>query len=90
VTELHTPRLALHAIDTAEGERIVAGHAGADEVWAADFPFDGDIIGVKAFLRAGSAHGNPRPFGHYRITPNADGQAIGGIGFKGQPQNGRT
>jgi RimJ/RimL family protein N-acetyltransferase len=88
VTELHTPRLALHAIDTAEGERIVARHAGAGDVWADDFPFDGDIIGVTAFLRAASAHGNQRPFGHYRITRKADGQAIGGIGFKGQRHNG--
>ena len=86
VTDLHTPRLTLHAIDTAEGERIVARQAGAGDVWADDFPFDGDIIGVTAFLRA-SAYGNQRPFGHYRITRKADGQAIGGIGFKGQPQN---
>jgi RimJ/RimL family protein N-acetyltransferase len=88
VTELHTPRLTLHAIDTAEGERIAARHAGAGDVWADDFPFDGDIIGVTAFLWATSAHGNQRPFGHYRITRKADGQAIGGIGFKGQPHNG--
>ena len=88
VIELRTPRLTLHPIDTAEGERIVARHAGAGDVWADDFPFDGDIIGVTAFLRAASAHGNQRPFGHYRITRKADGQAIGGIGFKGQPHNG--
>ncbi|HET7386972.1 MAG TPA: GNAT family N-acetyltransferase [Nocardioidaceae bacterium] len=86
--ELHTARLTLHAIDTAEAERIVARHAGAGDVWAADYPFDGDVIGVTAFLRAASAHGDQRPFGHYRITRKADGQAIGGIGFKGQPHNG--
>ncbi|MEU8299835.1 GNAT family N-acetyltransferase [Micromonospora sp. NPDC048909] len=88
MTELHTPRLTLHAIDTAEGERIIARHAGATDVWADDFPFDGDVIGVTAFLRTASAHGNPRPFGHYRITRKADGQAIGGIGYKGRPHNG--
>lgn len=87
VTELHTPRLTLHAIDTAEGERIVARQAATGDVWADDFPFDGDVIGVTAFLRA-SAHGDQQPFGHYRITRKADGQAIGGIGFKGQPHNG--
>lgn len=90
VTALHTPRLSLHAIDTAEGERIVACQAGAGDVWADDFPFHGDIIGVTAFLRATSAHGNQGPFGHYRITRKADGQAIGGIGFKGQPSGGRA
>lgn len=88
MTELHTPRLTLHAVDTAEAERIVARRAAAGDVWADDFPFEGDVNGVRAFLRAASAHGNPQPFGHYRITRKADGQAIGGIGFKGQPRNG--
>lgn len=88
MTEIHTPRLTLHPIDTAEAERIVGRRAGAADVWADDFPFEGDVIGVTAFLRAASAHGDPQPFGHYRITRKSDGQAIGGIGFKGQPRNG--
>ena len=90
MTDLRTPRLVLHAIDTAEGERIVARRAGEGDVWAGDFPFDGDVIGVTAFLRAGAADGDQRPFGHYRITRGADGHAIGGIGFKGRPQDGRV
>jgi len=88
VTELRTPRLSLHAIDAAEGERIVGRRAGDGDAWAEDFPFDGDVIGVTAFLRATAAHGDQRPLGHYRITRTADGQAIGGIGFKGQPADG--
>ncbi|MER7442744.1 GNAT family N-acetyltransferase [Micromonospora avicenniae] len=88
MTELQTPRLRLHAIDTAEGERIVGRRAGANDAWAGDFPFDGDVNGVMAFLRATAAHGDQRPFGHYRITRTADGKAIGGIGFKGQPVDG--
>lgn len=88
VTELRTPRLSLHAIDTAEGERIVGRRAGGRDAWAEDFPFDGDVIGVTAFLTATGAHGDQRPFGHYRITRAADGRAIGGIGFKGQPDDG--
>ena len=40
------------------------------------------------FLRATAAHGEQRPFGYYRITRLADGRAIGGIGFKGQPDRG--
>ena len=40
------------------------------------------------FLRATAAHGEQRPFGYYRITRLADGRAIGGIGFKGQPDGG--
>lgn len=90
VTELQTPRLCLHAIDTAEGERIVGRRAGAEDAWAEDFPFDGDLIGVTAFLTATGARGDQRPFGHYRITRTADGKAIGGIGFKGQPDDGRV
>jgi RimJ/RimL family protein N-acetyltransferase len=88
VTELRTPRLTLHAIDAAEGERIVGRRAGAGDDWAEDFPFDGDVIGVTAFLRTTAIHGEQRPFGHYRITRTADGKAIGGIGFKGQPADG--
>lgn len=55
---------------------------------ALDFPFDGDVIGLTAFLQATAANGDQRPFGHYLITRAADGLAIGGIGFKGQPDNG--
>jgi RimJ/RimL family protein N-acetyltransferase len=88
VTDIQTSRLRLHAIDRAEGERIVARRPGDGDAWAEDFPFDGDVIGVRAFLRATAAHQDPRPFGHYRITRSSDGKAIGGIGFKGQPDNG--
>lgn len=88
MTELQTPRLCLHAIDTAEGERIVGRCAGAEDSWAEDFPFDGDVVGVTAFLKATAAHGDQRPFGHYRITRIADGKAIGGIGFKSRPDAG--
>ncbi|WP_147315616.1 GNAT family N-acetyltransferase [Asanoa ferruginea] len=88
MTDIETQRLHLHAIDTAEGERIVARRAGAGDTWADDYPFDGDVMGITAFLRATAAHGDQRPFGHYQITRAADGQAIGGIGFKGQPADG--
>ncbi|MEU4556444.1 GNAT family N-acetyltransferase [Micromonospora violae] len=89
MTDLRTPRLRLHPIDTAEGERIVERRAEAGDDWAEDFPFDGDIFGVRGFLAATAAYGDRRPFGHYRITRTADGKAIGGIGFKGRPDNGR-
>ncbi len=88
MTDIRTSRLQLHAIDVAEGERIVARSAGPADTWAEDFPFEGDVGAVGGFLRATSTHGEQRPFGYYRITRLADGQAIGGIGFKGQPVGG--
>jgi len=86
--DVRTARLQLHAIDVAEGERIVARAAGPADVWADDYPFEGDIGAVGGFLRGTAAHGEQRPFGYYRITRLADGRAIGGIGFKGQPDAG--
>jgi RimJ/RimL family protein N-acetyltransferase len=88
VTDLQTSRLVLHAIESAEGERIVAQCAGPDDRWADDFPFAGDVGAVGAFLRATAEHGEQRPFGYYRITRLADERAIGGIGFKGKPEDG--
>ena len=88
VTTLHTERLALHPVDVVEAERIVAGRRGPEDCWAPDFPFAGDVIALTAFLRATAVHGDPHPFGPYRVTRSADGQAIGGIGFKGRPVEG--
>jgi RimJ/RimL family protein N-acetyltransferase len=88
VTDVQTSRLQLHAIDAAEGERIVARSALPTDAWADDFPFEGDLVAVGAFLRATAGRGEQRPFGYYRISRLADGLAIGGIGFKGQPQDG--
>ena len=88
VTDVRTTRLQLHAIDVAEGQRIVARMASPGDSWASDFPFEGDVGAVGGFLRATAASGDQRPFGYYLITRLADGRAIGGIGFKGQPVDG--
>ena len=88
VTDLHTERLILRPIDPEEAGRIIARHAGPQDSWARDFPFQGDVISATMFLRATTAHGDQRPFGHYVILQAASGQAIGGIGFKGQPDQG--
>jgi RimJ/RimL family protein N-acetyltransferase len=86
MTDIRTSRLQLHAIDVPEAERIVARRAGPADMWADDFPFEGDVGAVGGFLRATAMHGEQRPFGYYRITRLADGRAIGGIGFKSQPE----
>jgi RimJ/RimL family protein N-acetyltransferase len=88
MTDVRTSRLQLHAIDVAEAERIVARSAGPTDAWADDFPFEGDVGAVGGFLRATTALGEQRPFGYYRITRLSDGRAVGGIGFKGQPDGG--
>lgn len=88
MTDAQTSRLQLHPIDVAEGERIAARSPGPADVWGVDFPFDGDVHAVDVFLRATAEAGEQQPFGYYRITRLSDGQAIGGIGFKGQPEDG--
>src|SRR5690348_17067723 len=88
MTDLRTPRLVLHPVDVAEGERITARRVGDGDQWAADFPTEGDIMSVTAYLRRTADHGEQRPFGFYLITRASDGQAIGGIGFKGEPVHG--
>jgi len=88
MTDIRTSRLQLHAVDTAEAERIVTRSPGTADVWADDFPFEGDVGAVGGFLRATVTHGEQRPFGYYRITRLADGRAIGGLGFKGPPDGG--
>jgi RimJ/RimL family protein N-acetyltransferase len=87
-TDIRTARLALHAVDVAEAERMVARSAGPADAWADDFPFEGDVGAVGRFLRATAELGEQRPFGFYRITRLSDGQAVGGVGFKGQPVGG--
>jgi RimJ/RimL family protein N-acetyltransferase len=88
VTDLRTARLQLHAIDVAEGERIVSRSPGPDDSWALDFPFEGDVGAVGGFLDATSARGEQRPFGYYRVDRSTDGRAVGGVGFKGRPAGG--
>jgi RimJ/RimL family protein N-acetyltransferase len=88
MTDIRTSRLRLHAIDVAEAARIVTRSAGPADAWADDFPFEGDVGAVGGFLRATAAFGEQRPFGYYQITRLSDGRAVGGIGFKGQPDGG--
>jgi GNAT superfamily N-acetyltransferase len=52
MTDVRTSRLQLHAVDVAEGERIVAGSPGPDDAWADDFPFEVPVDTVRGFLAA--------------------------------------
>lgn len=88
MSDVRTARLLLHAIDLSEGERIVSRRPGPGDDWAEDYPFEGDVGGAGAFVKATVTDGEQRPFGYYRITRLSDGLAVGGIGFKGQPDAG--
>lgn len=87
MSDLRTPRLQLHAVDVTEAERIVARSPGPADLWVEDYPFEGDVAALGGFLRA-SAREDQQPFGYYRITRLTDGRAVGGVGFKGQPDSG--
>jgi len=88
MTDVRTSRLELHAIDVAGAERIVARCAGPSDAWADVFPFEDDVGAVGAFLRATSSQREQRPSGYYRINRLADWRTVGGIGFKGRPDDG--
>lgn len=79
VTDLRTARLWLHAIDVEEGQRIVARAAGPADDWADDYPFEGDVGAVGAFLRATVEHGEQQPFG-YGLAPSARGHGYAAEG----------
>ena len=86
--DTNTARLILHPVDESEARRIVDRAAAADDAWAPDYPFGGDLAAVGALLRATEQAGDQRPFGYYQIRRLSDGQAVGGVGFKGRPEDG--
>lgn len=86
--DISTERLTLHAVDEAEARRIHERAAAPEDSWAGDYPSDGDVAATGGFLHATEKHGEQRPFGYYQIVLRCDGLAVGGIGFKGVPQDG--
>lgn len=81
-------RLSLHAIDEQEARRIRDRAPQPGDVWAADYPFEGDLAAIGSFLRATEQTGEQRPFGYYQVRRQSGGLAIGGVGFKGPPAEG--
>lgn len=84
----HTARLSLHPIDELEARHIHGRAPQSGDAWAADYPFEGDLAATHSFLRATVLNGEQRPFGYYQIRRQSDGLAVGGVGFKGQPDGG--
>jgi len=83
--DYRTARLSLHAIDELEARRIRDRAPQPGDDWATDYPFEGDLAAIGAFLRATEQNGEQRPFGYYQIRLHSDGLAVGGVGFKGPP-----
>ncbi|MFG2866595.1 GNAT family N-acetyltransferase [Streptomyces sp. NPDC048338] len=86
---LRTERLTLHPLTPAEAERIVNGTPGAGDRWGRGYPSDGDVAGASGYLRVRADHGDPGVFGAYEIRRREDGEAVGGIGFHGPPDDER-
>jgi RimJ/RimL family protein N-acetyltransferase len=82
--DLITPRLRLHPFTVEEARRIVAATPSESDRWAEQFPMQDDKDGVGGFLKAAEAGADAGPFGSYRID-DADGAAVGTIGFYGPP-----
>jgi RimJ/RimL family protein N-acetyltransferase len=81
-------RLELHAVDEVEAKRIRDRAPQQGDVWAADYPFGGDLAAIGSLLRATKISGEQRPFGYYQIRVHPDGLVVGGVGFKGLPAEG--
>lgn len=87
MADIEITRLILHPVEVPEARRIRDRAQAAEDQWADDYPFEGDIVALNVFVAASERDGEQRPFGYYRITRRSDGQAIGGIGFKGPPND---
>ena len=50
--DYRTARLSLRAVDEMEAQRIRDRVPQPGDAWAADYPFEGDLAAIGAFLRA--------------------------------------
>ncbi|MDX3098342.1 GNAT family N-acetyltransferase [Streptomyces sp. ME19-03-3] len=83
--DFETARLVLHPMAVSEAEQVVAGEPAGGARWAPGYPTDGDVFAARRFLATCADTGDPHPFGNYEIRRRENGQAIGGLGFHGPP-----
>jgi RimJ/RimL family protein N-acetyltransferase len=75
-------RLTLTSISPELARRIVAREPVDDDAWHAEYPFEDELVPLRAL----AADPNPHPaFTLYQIRRRADGLAVGGLGFFGPP-----
>lgn len=88
---LFSARLLLRPVPADAVRALVSGTRLAD--WAEDYPTPGDL-----FIAGGIDRGDgPVPagdgvgvFGHYQVTERDGARVVGGIGFRGPPQDGEA
>jgi RimJ/RimL family protein N-acetyltransferase len=58
-----------------------------DHLWAEDYPTEGDVVMARLVLAAGEPPTSQNPLGPLQVVLEETGLAIGGIGFKGEPDD---
>lgn len=82
---IETERLCLHQLEVEEARRLLQGRADPERPWVADYPIQGTLIAVEAFVRAVDAGAKPGRYGVYQLVRSVDSRVIGDIGFHGPP-----
>jgi RimJ/RimL family protein N-acetyltransferase len=82
---IQTDRLCLHLLEVEEARRLLRGRADPARPWVHDYPIQGTLIAVEAFVRAVDGGTRPGRYGVYQLVRSADSRVIGDIGFHGPP-----
>jgi RimJ/RimL family protein N-acetyltransferase len=82
---IQTKRLCLHLLEVEEARGLLQGRPAPERPWVADYPIQGTLIAVEAFVRAVDAGVEPGRYGVYQLVRCADHRVIGDIGFHGPP-----
>ncbi|MCJ1676858.1 GNAT family N-acetyltransferase [Streptomyces sp. APSN-46.1] len=88
--DLVTQRLVLHPLSVQEAASLARGEPEGHGRWARGYPTAADIAGARRHLDTCALQGDPQPFGPYEIRRREDGEAIGGLGFHGPPDEDGT
>jgi RimJ/RimL family protein N-acetyltransferase len=83
--QIETDRLCLHQLEVEEARGLLQGRADPERPWVADYPIQGTMIAVEAFVRAIDAGAKPGRYGVYQLVRSIDRRVIGDIGFHGPP-----
>jgi RimJ/RimL family protein N-acetyltransferase len=83
--QIETDRLCLHQLEVEEARGLLQGRADPERPWVADYPIQGTLIAVEAFVRAIDAGAKPGRYGVYQLVRCVDRRVIGDIGFHGPP-----